>query len=103
MLWLQDESCYQEVLSSNLNSYYVDILHLSVIKFNCFLMQRTNKKRLWMFVASFLGRNYLPSRPLFLYLRLFNSVDSKHMFNINFAMTGFKPIASDIACDRSTN
>ena len=37
-----------------------------------------------------------PSRPLFLYFRLFNTVDSK-MFNINFLpMTGFEPWTSGI-------
>ena len=43
------------------------------------------------------------SRPLFLYFRLFNTVDSK-MFNINFLpMTGFEPRTSEIGSDRSTN
>ena len=38
------------------------------------------------------------SRPIFLYFRLFNTVESKC-----FPMTGFKPQTSGIGSDRSTN
>ena len=42
------------------------------------------------------------SRPLFLYFRLFNTVDSNctHKFLL---MTGFEPRTSGIGSDRSTN
>ena len=42
------------------------------------------------------------SRPLFLHFRLFNTVDSKQMFDKSLPMTGFKPWISGIGGDRST-
>ena len=45
------------------------------------------------------------SRPLFLYFRLFNAVDSKQI-NVrdkSLPMTGFESQTSDIGSDRSTN
>ena len=43
------------------------------------------------------------SRPLFIYFRLFNTVDNKQMFNKILPMTGVKPRISGIGIDRSTN
>ena len=43
------------------------------------------------------------SRPLFIYFRLFNTVDNKQMLNKILPMTGVKPRASGIKSDRSTN
>ena len=43
------------------------------------------------------------SRPLFIYFRLFNTVDNKQMFNKILPMTGVKPRTSGIESDRSTN
>ena len=43
------------------------------------------------------------SRPLFIYLRLFNAVDSKQMFNKILPMTGVEPRTSGIKSDHSTN
>ena len=43
------------------------------------------------------------SRPLFIYFRLFNTVDNKQMFNKILPMTGVKPQTSGIESDRSTN
>ena len=43
------------------------------------------------------------SRPLILYFHLFNTIDSKQMFNIKFAMTGFKSWTSGSGSDYSTN
>ena len=44
------------------------------------------------------------SRPPFsLYFRLFNTVDSKQMFNKSLPMTGFEPRISGVGADRSTN
>ena len=42
------------------------------------------------------------SRPLFLYFRLFNTVDSKQMFDKSLPMPGFEPWISGIEGDRST-
>ena len=42
------------------------------------------------------------SRPLFLYFRLFNTVDSKQMFNKSLPMPGFEPRISGVEGDRST-
>ena len=44
-------------------------------------------------------------RPLFLYVRLFNTID-KRLTNVlfkNWLMTGFEPRTSGVASDRSTN
>ena len=43
------------------------------------------------------------SRPLFIYFRLFNTVDNKQMFNKILPMTGVEPWASGIESDHSTN
>ena len=43
------------------------------------------------------------SRSLFVYFRLFNTVDSKQMFDKSFMMTGFKPRISGVGGDWSTN
>ena len=43
------------------------------------------------------------SRPLFIYFRLFNTVDNKQMFNKILPMTGVEPRISGIGIDRSTN
>ena len=43
------------------------------------------------------------SRPLFLYFRLFNTVDSKQMLDKSLPMTGFEPRISGVGGDRSTN
>ena len=43
------------------------------------------------------------SRPLFIYFRLFNTVDNKQMFNKILPMTGVEPRTSGIEIDRSTN
>ena len=43
------------------------------------------------------------SRPLFIYFRLFNTVDNKQMFNKILPMTGVEPRISGIESDRSTN
>ena len=43
------------------------------------------------------------SWPLFLYFRLFNTVDSKQMFDKRLPMTGFEPRISVVVGDRSTN
>ena len=40
-------------------------------------------------------------RPLFLYFRLFNTVDGKQMFDKSLPMTGFEPRISDVGGDRS--
>ena len=39
------------------------------------------------------------SRSLFVYFRLFNTVDSKQMFDKSFMMTGFKPRISGVGGD----
>ena len=41
-------------------------------------------------------------RPLFLYFRLFNTVDSKQMFVKSLPMTGFEPRISGVGGDRFT-
>ena len=43
------------------------------------------------------------SRPLFIYFRLFNTVDNKQMFNKILPMTGVELGTSGIKSDRSTN
>ena len=43
------------------------------------------------------------SRPLFIYFRLFNTVDNKQMFNKILPMSGVEPRTSGIESDRSTN
>ena len=43
------------------------------------------------------------SRPLFLYFRLFNTVDSKQLFDKSLPTTGFDPRTSSVGCDRFTN
>ena len=43
------------------------------------------------------------SRPLFIYFRLFNTVDNKQMFNKILPMTGVEPRTSGIEIHRSTN
>ena len=43
------------------------------------------------------------SRPLFIYFRLFNTVDNNQMFNNILLMTGVEPGTSGIESDRSTN
>ena len=43
------------------------------------------------------------SRPLFIYFRLFNTVDNKQMFNKILPMTGVEPWTSGIESNRSTN
>ena len=43
------------------------------------------------------------SRPLFIYFRLFNTVDNKQMFNKILPMTGVEPRTSGFESDRSTN
>ena len=43
------------------------------------------------------------SRPLFIYFRLFITVDNKQMFNKILPMTGVKPRTSGIESNRSTN
>ena len=43
------------------------------------------------------------SRPLFIYFRLFNTVDNKQMLNKILPMTGVEPRTSDNKSDRSTN
>ena len=42
------------------------------------------------------------SRPLFLYIRLFNTVDSKQMLDKSLPMPGFEPRISSVEGDRST-
>ena len=43
------------------------------------------------------------SRPLFLYFRLFNTLDSKQMFDKILPMTGFEPQISGVEGDHSTH
>ena len=43
------------------------------------------------------------SRPLFIYFRLFNTVDNKQMLNKILPMTGVEPRTSGIESDCSTN
>ena len=43
------------------------------------------------------------SQPLFIYFRLFNTVDNKQMFNKILPMSGVEPRTSGIESDRSTN
>ena len=43
------------------------------------------------------------SRPLFIYFRLFNTVDNKQMLNKILLITGVEPRTSGIESDRSTN
>ena len=42
------------------------------------------------------------SRPLFLYFRLFNTIDSKQMLDKSLPMPGFEPRISGVKGDRST-
>ena len=42
------------------------------------------------------------SQPLFLYFRLFNTVDSKNVQYKFLPMTGFEPQTSGVGSDRST-
>ena len=42
------------------------------------------------------------SRPLFLYFRLFNTVNSKQMLDKSLPMPGFEPRISGVEGDRST-
>ena len=42
------------------------------------------------------------TRPLFLYFRLFNTVDNKQMLDKSLPMTGFEPWISGVKGDRST-
>ena len=42
------------------------------------------------------------SRPLFLYFRLFNTIDSKQMLDKSLPMPGFEPRIPGVEGDRST-
>ena len=43
------------------------------------------------------------ARPLFIYFRIFNTVDNKQMLNKILPMTEVEPRTSGIESDRSTN
>ena len=43
------------------------------------------------------------SRPLFIYFRLFNAVDSRHYSIKSLLMSGIEPRTSDVGIDRFTN
>ena len=51
----------------------------------------------------FLKKKVGHSRPLFIYFRLFNTVDNKQMFNKILPMSGVEPRTSGIKSNRSTN